>query len=86
MKFLPFRYALISCCVQEGNYVSQSSNKLNRRLTQTCGFLFGIAIAVWVLRGFGILGFMPGGVIWLLFLAAIAFAILSYMQKTWWRF
>lgn len=69
-----------------GNYMSQSSNKLNRRLTQTCGFLFGIAIAVWVLRGFGILGFMPGGVIWLLFLAAIAFAILSYLQKTWWRF
>lgn len=86
MKFLPFRYALISCCVLRAFSVSQSSNKLNRLLTQTCGFLFGIAIAVWVLRGFGILGFMPGGVIWLLFLAAFAFAILSYMQKTWWRF
>ncbi len=66
--------------------MSQSSNKLNRTLTQSCGFLFGIAIAVWVLRGFGILSFMPGGVIWLLFLAAIALGILSYVQRTWWRF
>jgi len=66
--------------------MSQTSNKLNRTLTQACGFLFGIAIAVWVLRGFGILGFMPGGVIWLLFIAAIALLIFSYLQKTWWRF
>jgi hypothetical protein len=46
----------------------------------------GIAIAVWVLRGLGILTFVPGGVILLLFLAAIAFGILSYVQKTWLRF
>ncbi|MGB3652822.1 MAG: hypothetical protein WBA41_16625 [Rivularia sp. (in: cyanobacteria)] len=62
------------------------SSKLNQRLTQAFGTFLGIAIAVWVLRGFGILTFVPGGVILLLFLAAIAFGILSYAQKTWLRF
>jgi hypothetical protein len=64
--------------------VSQSS--LNRRLTQILGILLGIGIAVWVLRGFGILSFMPGGIIWLLILAALAVGIISYAQRTWWRF
>lgn len=64
--------------------MSQSS--LNRRLTQIFGILLGIGIAVWLLRGFGILSFIPGGIIWLLLLAAIAIGILSYVQKTWWRF
>ncbi|MBD2167381.1 hypothetical protein H6G64_05505 [Calothrix sp. FACHB-156] len=64
--------------------MSQSS--LNRRLTQVFGILLGMGIAVWLLRGFGVLTFIPGGIIWLLFLAAIAVAILSYVQKTWWRF
>lgn len=63
-------------------------SKLNRLLTQTFGMLLGIAIAVWVLRGFGIgiLAAIPGGIIWLLLLLAIATGILAYAQKTWWRF
>lgn len=65
--------------------MSQSS-KLNRRLSQAVGIVLGIAIAVWVLRGFGILTNMPGGVIWLLLVVAIALGIVSYVQKTWWRF
>ncbi|MEO1374912.1 MAG: hypothetical protein AAFW70_11430 [Cyanobacteria bacterium J06635_10] len=65
--------------------MSQSS-KLNQRLTQTFGMFLGIAIAVWVLRGLGILTFIPGGFILLLFLAAFVFGILSYAQKTWLRF
>ncbi|WP_017655637.1 hypothetical protein [Fortiea contorta] len=64
--------------------MSQSS--LNRRLTQVFGVLLGMGIAVWVLRGFGLLSFLPGGVIWLLLLGAIAVGILSYVQKTWLRF
>ncbi|BAY20509.1 hypothetical protein NIES2100_02510 [Calothrix sp. NIES-2100] len=64
--------------------MSQSS--LNRRLTQLFGILLGIGIAVLLLRGFGILTFLPGGIILLPLLAAIAVAILSYVQKTWWRF
>ncbi|MCC5631029.1 MULTISPECIES: hypothetical protein [Nostoc] len=64
--------------------MSQSS--LNRRLIQIFGILLGISVAVWVLRGFGILTFIPGGIIWLLLLGAIAVAIISYAQRTWWRF
>lgn len=65
--------------------MSQSS-RLNQKLTQGFGMFLGIAIAVWVLRGLGILTFVPGGLILILFLAAIAFGILSYAQKTWLRF
>lgn len=64
--------------------MSQSS--LNRRLTQVFGILLGMGIAVWVLRGFGFLTFIPGGIIWLLLLGAIATGILSHVQKTWLRF
>ena len=65
--------------------MSQSS-KLNRLLIQGFGIFLGIAIAVWVLRGFGILTFVPGGIILLLFLTAITMGILSYIQKIWLRF
>ncbi|QSJ20128.1 hypothetical protein JYQ62_16275 [Nostoc sp. UHCC 0702] len=64
--------------------MKQSS--INRILTQGFGVLLGIGIAVWVLRGFGILTFIPGGVIWLLLLGAIATGVISYAQRTWWRF
>ncbi|MBN3922389.1 MULTISPECIES: hypothetical protein [unclassified Nostoc] len=64
--------------------MSQSS--LNRRLIQIFGILLGISVAVWVLRGIGILTFIPGGIIWLLLLGAIAIGIISYAQRTWWRF
>ncbi|WP_375513768.1 hypothetical protein [uncultured Nostoc sp.] len=63
-----------------------SQSYLNRRLIQIFGILLGISVAVWVLRGFGILTFIPGGIIWLLLLGAIAIAIISYVQRTWWRF
>ncbi|MEM7726965.1 MAG: hypothetical protein AAF208_11430 [Cyanobacteria bacterium P01_A01_bin.45] len=65
--------------------MSQSS-KLNRLLVQGFGIFLGIAIAVWILRGFGLLLFLPGGVIVLLVLAAIVMGILSYIHRTWWRF
>ncbi|MEH2180886.1 hypothetical protein [Nostoc sp.] len=64
--------------------MSQSS--LNRRLIQIFGILLGISVAVWVLRGIGILTFIPGGIIWLLLFGAIAIGIISYAQRTWWRF
>ncbi|MBD2513603.1 hypothetical protein H6G93_01000 [Nostoc sp. FACHB-973] len=64
--------------------MSQSS--LNRRLIQIFGILLGMSLAVWILRGFGILTFIPGGIIWLLLLGAIAIGIISYAQRTWWRF
>ncbi|MBN3905976.1 MAG: hypothetical protein HWQ35_05275 [Nostoc sp. NMS1] len=63
--------------------MSQSS--LNRRLIQIFGILLGVSVAVWVLRGFGILTFIPGGIILLLLLGAIAIGMISYAQRTWWR-
>ncbi|MEA5516318.1 hypothetical protein [Nodularia sp. UHCC 0506] len=63
--------------------MNQSS--LNRVLTQIFGVLLGIGLAIWVLRGIGILTFIPGGVIGLLLLGAIATGIISYVQRTWWR-
>ncbi len=63
-----------------------NSSKLNSKLTQAFGIFLGMTIAVWVLRGFGIFTNIPGGVILLLFLGAIAVGILGYVQKTWWRF
>ncbi|UKO98831.1 hypothetical protein [Nostoc sp. UHCC 0870] len=59
---------------------------LNRLLTQAFGVFLGIGIAVWLLRGFGLITFIPGGVILLLLLGAIAIGLISYVQKTWWRF
>ncbi len=63
-----------------------NQSTLNRRLTQAVGIFFGMAIAVWVLRGFEILTSLPGGIILLLFGAAIVTAVITYVQKTWWRF
>ncbi|ALF52629.1 hypothetical protein ACX27_06835 [Nostoc piscinale CENA21] len=64
--------------------MNQSS--LNRWLTQVFGMLLGIGIAIWILRGFGILTFLPGGIIWLFILGAIAVAMINFAQRTWWRF
>jgi hypothetical protein len=59
---------------------------LNRKLTQILGIMLGMGIALWILRGFGILTFLPGGIIWLLFFGAIAIGVFSYLQRRWWRF
>ncbi len=61
-------------------------SSLNRLLMQAFGVFLGIGIAIWVLRGFGILTFIPGGIIWLCLLGAIAIGIINYAQRTWWRF
>jgi hypothetical protein len=64
--------------------VSQSS--LNSKLIQVFGILLGMSVSLFVLRGLGIITFLPGGVIALLFFGAIALAILSYCSRRWWRF
>ncbi|WP_427161594.1 hypothetical protein ACQFX9_08575 [Aliinostoc sp. HNIBRCY26] len=63
-----------------------SQSTLNRLLTQAVGVFLGIGIAVWLLRGFGLITFIPGGLILLLFLGAIVLGVIAYAQKTWWRF
>ena len=44
--------------------------------------ILSIAILVYLLRGFGVLGFMPGAVIWVLILLSIAAGIISGVQRT----
>ncbi|MTJ14883.1 hypothetical protein FJR11_20345 [Anabaena sp. UHCC 0187] len=64
--------------------MSQSS--LNGKFIQGFGILLGMSASLFLLRGFGIITFLPGGVITLLFFGAIALAIFSYAQRKWWRF
>lgn len=59
---------------------------LNRKLIQSVGILLGLGIAFWILRGLGILTFIPGGVIWLLWFGAMGIGVFSYFQRRWWRF
>lgn len=40
----------------------------------------GLTLLVWVLRGAKILGFMPGGVLWVLIFACILLAVLSNIR------
>lgn len=50
------------------------------------GILLGSTILIWLLRGFGILTFIPGGLILLLLVLAIAVGIFSLLQRRWYRF
>lgn len=43
--------------------------------------LLGVTVAVWLLRGVGILTFVPGIVIWGLLLLAIAAGVISRMYR-----
>nr|WP_096669670.1 hypothetical protein [Dolichospermum compactum] len=64
--------------------MSQSS--LNGKLIQGFGILLGMSVSLFILRGLGIITFLPGGVITLLFFGAIALSIFSYCSRRWWRF
>jgi hypothetical protein len=44
--------------------------------------LSAVTATVWVLRGFGILTFIPGGLIWLLLLASIGTGVFDGVQGT----
>ncbi|MEQ8756812.1 hypothetical protein [Coleofasciculus sp. G1-WW12-02] len=49
-------------------------------------YIFSISVAVtfvvYILRGFGILSFIPGGILWLLILLSIATGVIYGVQKT----
>jgi hypothetical protein len=64
--------------------VSQSS--INGKLIQGFGILLGMSVSLFVLRGLGIITFIPGGLITLLFFGAIALVVFSYCSQRWWRF
>lgn len=44
--------------------------------------ILGMTIAVYLLRGFAILGFLPGAVLWILILLSIATGLASGIQRT----
>jgi len=44
--------------------------------------ILAITVLVYLLRGFGLLGFIPGAVIWVLILLSIATGIISGVQRT----
>jgi len=50
------------------------------KIIQIIGIILGITVIVWVLRGFGLLGFIPGGILWLLIGSAIAVGIFGIVQ------
>jgi hypothetical protein len=52
--------------------------------TETAIFLsfVGITLVVWVLRGIGILTFLPGLVIWLLIFLSIGAGVFDFIQRT----
>ena len=52
-----------------------------RNHTQIFGILLVITIAVWLLRGFSILTFIPGGIILLLLLLTIGIGLLSRLLR-----
>jgi hypothetical protein len=43
--------------------------------------LLGLTVLLWVLRGFGILTFFPGSVLWVLILLSISIVIISNLQS-----
>ncbi len=53
---------------------------------QTIGIILGVTLVIWVLRGFGILGFIPGGILWLLLLSAAFTGIFGIVKDKWRRF
>lgn len=44
--------------------------------------VLGLTIAIYLLRGMGVLGFIPGGTLWVLILLSIASGIFYGIQKT----
>jgi len=44
--------------------------------------LLGVAIAIWTLRGFGLLTFLPGAILWLLLLLTVGAGVVSGLQWT----
>ncbi|MGB3402655.1 MAG: hypothetical protein WBA77_08185 [Microcoleaceae cyanobacterium] len=48
-------------------------------------YLFRLAIlamiVIWLLRGFGILAFLPGMILWILLFASIGFGVLAQFSR-----
>ncbi|MBW4494091.1 MAG: hypothetical protein KME26_13580 [Oscillatoria princeps RMCB-10] len=55
--------------------MSRSSNSVTEMLPYIFGILLGTTVLVWVLRGFGVLTFVPGSAIWMLMFLSVATGI-----------
>ncbi|MUL37050.1 hypothetical protein [Gloeocapsopsis dulcis] len=61
--------------------MSRTRRNRNIRASQLFFILAGITILVWVLRGLGILTFIPGGIILILILLCVITGIWSRLQR-----
>ncbi len=62
--------------------MSQSPKSETEIVAYIFSSVLGVTIVVYLLRGFGILTFIPGGVIWVLLLLSIGSGILYGIMKT----
>ncbi|NJK38804.1 MAG: hypothetical protein HC835_09970 [Oscillatoriales cyanobacterium RM2_1_1] len=61
--------------------MNQSPRSNKQMFTQLFWVLTGVILSVWILRGLGILTFLPGIVLWLLLLLTIGTGVLSQMSR-----
>ena len=61
--------------------MANSPNFRTPSFARIFAMILGITVIIWLLRGFGILTFIPGGVIWLLFLLSIGTGVISTLQR-----
>lgn len=54
------------------------------KLSSIFAVFVALTIAVWVLRGFEVITFIPSGVIWVLILLSIITGVLTYLQNNVW--
>ena len=45
------------------------------------GIILAITLIIWLLRGLGVLTFIPGGIIWLLLFLSIGTGVISTLQR-----
>lgn len=53
-----------------------------RPATTVCLTILSITLVVWILRGFGLLTFLPGGVLWTLIFMTVGAGVFSIIQGT----
>lgn len=58
------------------------TRKSLRPTTQLFFLTLAVTIAVWVLRGLGLLTFVPGGLIWLLIVMSIGTGVVNGLMGT----
>lgn len=61
--------------------MSRGSTGKTTAFTYLFGMVLGITILVWILRGVKILSFIPGGVIWVLFLLSVGIGIINWQLQ-----